>query len=388
MKPIDWRQVLTDHHVPFVERGANVKRGELNIRCPMCGAADPSFHLGLNPETGFWACWRNSNHRGKSPLRLLVALLNVPYGVARKIAGISEDSWRDPDGFDAMAARLMGRVPDMQLNQVQREFLQFPREFREIKYDGLTSRAWDYLALDRDFGEDNTDELIELYELKTAVTGPYKARVVLPYVMDGELVAWTARAIVPAEIRYKDLSVDDCLVEIKKTLYNHDAMIDGGEILLVQEGPVDALKVDFFGRERGVRSVALSTNSISDDQIYLIAAYASHFDQVVFMMDNATGLGAVDSWRMQSRVNSTIKNLTSPISVPFGLKDAGLMTPNQATTFTEQLLRNKRAIQQSPEHSLRRSSSSGARIRQLPTAVGEDLRVAGTGRVRRSFRRD
>jgi hypothetical protein len=68
MRPLDWRQLLTDNRVPFIERGPNVKRGEINIRCPFCGSADPSYHMGLNLDSGWWSCWRNKDqHSGKSP---------------------------------------------------------------------------------------------------------------------------------------------------------------------------------------------------------------------------------------------------------------------------------------------------------------------------------
>ena len=385
MKPIDWLDLLRQNHVPFVERGANVKRGEVNIRCPFCGSADPSHHMGLNLETGFWACWRNSNHRGKSPLRLIVQLLGVPYGKARQLAGITEDSWRDPDGFDALAARLMGRVPDMQLNQVRREFLQFPREFRYIEDRGATLAAWEYLAYDRCFGPDNVDHLCDLYGLRTAITGPYKMRVVLPYVMDGEMVAWTGRAITTAELRYKDLAIEDCLVEVRDTLYNHDALLDGGDVLVVQEGPFDALKLDFFGRDCGVRSVALSTNTITDEQVYLLSAYATNFKAVAFMMDNTTGLGSVDSWRMQDRVK-VIPRLTSPIAVPYGLKDAGELSPRQAEEFAT-TIRRTHELQPSHEQSLRGAAASRAGRGSAPEQDDALLRDPGYRQPRRTFRR-
>jgi len=386
-KGSDWMRIIQEHHIPYVDRGPNVKRGEWNIACPFGGSADPSYHMGLNLETGYWACWRNSNHRGKSPLRLLVQLLGVPYGKARQIAGITEDSWRDPDGFDALAARLMGRTPDLQLNQVQREFLQYPKEFRHIDDYGVTQRAWEYLAFDREFGERNVDDVCELYGLRTAVTGPYKMRVILPYYMDGDLVAWTGRAITKAELRYRDLEVEGCLVEIRDTVYNHDALLEGGTLLVVQEGPFDALKLDYFGREHGIRSVALSTNTITDEQIYLIAAYATNFNAVAFMMDNTTGLGSVDSWRMQDRVK-TIPRLISPIAVPYGLKDSGELSPRQADDFARQLRRTYgKRVQPSHEHALRGPAAADAAGGHGSQQNDEVLRTGGGRQPRRSFGR-
>lgn len=164
MKTFDWLSLLRQQGIPFVDRGANVKRGEVNIKCPFCGTADPSHHLGLNLDTGWWACWRNNNHRGKSPLRLLMQLLRVPYWKARQMAGLDDD-YVDPEGFDAVAARIMGRGEKLtrpEQAKTRREFLQFDRNFLEIDDRIKTRRFWNYLY-DRGFAEQDIDRLCELY---------------------------------------------------------------------------------------------------------------------------------------------------------------------------------------------------------------------------------
>ena len=341
-KPLDWRGLLTEHGVRFVERGANVKRGEINIQCPFCGSADPSHHMGLNLEHGAWACWRNSDHRGKSPLRLLVKLLNISYGRARQLAGMDE-SMMDPDGFDAIAARVMGR--DSRIvnpEHVRREFLSLPREFVPVREGGASSRFFAYLR-GRGFDADGIEDLGAFYGVRAAISGAYKDRVVLPYYVDDQLVAWTARAIAPAEIRYKDLALDDCLLPIKETLFNYDALTQGrphGCALLVVEGPMDALKIDCYGVDHGVRAVALSTNSMSEEQLYILEEFAPTFPRVFVMLDNASVLGVVDSMRMKQRLHG-IPNLAI-MPVPYGLKDAGEMTAFQARTFAHDLERSIR----------------------------------------------
>lgn len=332
MRPLDWRGLLTQHGVRFIERGPNVKRGEINIRCPFCGAADPSHHMGLNLESGFWACWRNSTHRGKSPVRLIARLLDLPYWKARRLAGF-EDREVDPDGFDAVAARLLGRDSGMPTEHLHRRFLRYPDEFKELA--AAPDPYWCYLRDTRAFGEGATRALGRDYDLRYVVRGPYRGRIILPYFADGDLVAWTARAIGPSEIRYRDLEVDQCLVPIKQTLFNLDCRVDGGKALVVVEGPIDALKIDVFGRSVGVRAVALSTNSISDDQIYLLEEAAEEFEQVIVMMDSATQLGVVDSMRMRSQLRTLANARIVP--VPYGLKDAGEMTSRQAMRWTKEI---------------------------------------------------
>lgn len=341
MRPIDWARVLREHRVPFVESGPNIKRGELGIQCPFCGSADPSHHMGLNLEMGWWSCWRNrAQHSGKSPLRLLMKLLRVPYGRAREIAGLGDD-YVDPEGFDAMAARLMGRgAEEARPEQVQRRFLDLD-EFRPIKRDSaLTGKFWDYLHDVRgfrgasDLGED-VDVLCRQYRLCAGTRDRMQDRVVLPYYLDGELVTWTGRAIGPSKYRYLDLEVDESLLAPKETLYNHDAIYRGGKALVLVEGPFDALKLDFYGKPWGVRAVALSTNSVTDAQAFLLQTAEGKFERTLVMMDNATKLGVVDSLRMKEDLYF-LRNLTTA-RVPFDAKDAGELKPTQIIHWAESL---------------------------------------------------
>lgn len=340
MRALSWERVLAEHRVPFITAGPNVKRGEINIRCPFCGSADPSQHMGINLETGWWSCWRNrAQHSGKSPLRLLMRLLNVPYAQAREIAGLSND-YVDPEGFDAVAARLMGRGKDARPGTVERRALQLDDKFEPVTGKMRTRRYWNYLFADRGFngsskaGED-VDVLCELYQLHAGDGWQWRDRLILPYIQDGQLVTWTGRAITPSKYRYLDLSVDESILPAKETLYNHDALLAHGKALVLLEGPFDALKVDFYGRPWGVRAVALSTNSVSDEQAFLLQAASGHFDRTLVMMDNASVLGIVDSMRLKQELRF-MPNLAI-VPVPAGRKDAGELTPEQATNWARAL---------------------------------------------------
>lgn len=332
---LNWRRVLDSAGIEYVERGANVKRGEINIQCPFCGKADPSHHMGLNLEKGYWACWRNQSHRGKSPVRLLMKLLHCSYERAREIAGLDAD-YIDPEGFDAVAARIMSSGSIQRMEEVRRDFLALPeKEISPLHGYGRTRRHWDYLVYDRGFLPEDIELLTRWYGVCAATSGRYEDRILLPYIVNGELVAWTGRAIADARIRYLDLPKDECLIEPKKTLFNHDALIGGGNALIVVEGPFDTLKLDLYGRDWGVRSVAISTNSISDDQIYLLEEAAYKFDQVLMMMDNASRLGVVDSMRLKDRVSTIPKLHITP--VPSGRKDGGELTPTQVINYARRI---------------------------------------------------
>jgi hypothetical protein len=337
MPVFDFAKLLREEGIDFIQRGKNVKRGELNIRCPFCASADPSHHMGLNLSTGQWACWRNAEHRGKSPLRLLVKLLNVSYWRAREIAGLDRD-YIDPDGFSSLVARLKStgwstaKAPER-----APEKLQTPSAFRPLTWGVATRRHMDYL-IQRGFDERDADSVAYDYALQGATSGRWAHRVILPYFLDGELVTWTGRAITPSEYRYLDLAVEDSLIPPKQTLYNYDALIAGGEWLVVVEGPIDALKLDYYGKPYGVRAVGLSTNSMTEDQLYMLAEGMCKFKHLGVMMDNAGPVSVVDGMRLRQQL--TIADPTARIlPVPGKAKDAGDATPSQIQSFSEELVR-------------------------------------------------
>ena len=260
-------------------------------------------------------------------------LLMVPYAKAREIAGL-DASYIDPEGFDAIAARVMGRNKDVIDPSRERRFLDLDPGFLPIHTTGRTRRIFNYL-FDRGFDRvPDVWDLCDEYNLK-AGTGLWADRVIIPYYQDGELVTWTGRAIAGSTMRYRDLSIQESLLAPKETLFNHDCLLTGGKALIIQEGPFDVLKVDFYGKEFGVRSVGLSTNSIKEQQAFLLQTAVGKFEQVVIMLDTKKRLGIVDSMRMKQDLHF-IPNL-SITSVPFNAGDGGNLTAEQVIQWSKEL---------------------------------------------------
>lgn len=341
MRVFDWMTLLREQRIPFITAGPNVKRGEVNVRCPFCGSADPSKHMGLQLDTGWWSCWRNrAQHSGKSPVRLIMAILGVPYHKAREVAGLDEQ-YVDPEGFDALAARLLQKGKTGRPEEQRRRKLILDPSYRPIRARSSTGREYAYLREERGFngrsraGED-VDVLCELYGLH-AGAGDFSGRIICPFYFDGELVTWTGRAIAPSSMRYRDLSIDESILAPKETLFNHDALLDQtAKVLLVTEGPFDALKVDFYGEPYGLRAVALSTNSIQEDQAFLLQTAVGTFDRVLIAMDNKTTFGAVDSMRMKQSL-SFFGDVLGIAHIPFGAGDPGELTPAQVIQWATDL---------------------------------------------------
>lgn len=333
---INWERILQEHSIQYVERGPNIKKGEIGITCPFCGAADSSQHMGLK-DNGWWACWRNSSHRGKSPVRLLVKLLGISYYRARELAGL-DNTYIDPDGFGVFADKLLGRVKDAPERDSSDagQVLALPTDFWHIERQGRTRRFWDYLVEQRGFGPRDLADLCQKYQLRAAIAGDYKDRVILPYIVQNRIRQWTGRAIAEARLRYKDAPIDLAGLATKSLLYNVDAHRGkGNTVLAVVEGPIDALKLDFYGRAQGVRAVALSTNNITDDQLFELEAIAPHFKRALVMLDTEKQLGIVDSMRVKAKMTQIPNLQIEP--VPFGRKDCGELTPREVFQYTREI---------------------------------------------------
>jgi len=243
---MDWTRFLEENNIHYVTRGPNTKRGEVSIQCPMCGADDPSEHLGINLKTGKWGCHRDSGHRGKAPRTLIKALLGCSSPQAGSI--VKQYSHSDPDTLEAALAVLEadanGNVAHEEdvARKAKHQALgpQFD-DFYHIKSRGITKRFFTYLM---ERGYDDPQEIIKRYELRCAMTGRYKDRIIIPVRHSGELMGWTSRAIGNPKNAPRYLASSD---EVKVTVFNYDQIKEGGERLFIVEGPFDAIKMDSFG---------------------------------------------------------------------------------------------------------------------------------------------
>jgi hypothetical protein len=326
---IDWEKLLSSHRIEYKFQGKNVY-----VKCPWCGAADSGHHMGIALSSNAWGCWRNASHRGRSPVKLLMALLRISYEVARELAGFDEQ-YVDPDSWDQLKHNLFNKKVVEQ--PTTEKTLTFPaNEFIEIQQDKLrTARFFDYLV-GRGFRAEHIPDLCKKYSLKAAVSGRYKDRVIIPYYVERGLVAWTGRSVLGADLRYLDLPKDESVVFVKNTLYNFNCTRRGADTLLVCEGPFDAITLDFVASKYDVRAVALSTNSITEQQTYLLEEVSVNFRKVLMMMDGANSLGVIDSMHLKESL-SHIKNIGF-VEVPFGRKDGGEMTASEITSFAKSLV--------------------------------------------------
>lgn len=313
---MDWIKLFEDNQVPYVTRGPNTRRGEISIRCPFCGEDDPSEHMGIVLDREAWGCHRNQQHRGKSPVKLVQAILGCSFAQAKLI--VPQYNQADPEALDQAVLGLGTPAEPVKQPQVP---LTLPPEFKPI-----SGRFYQYL---KGRGFEDPYELADYYGLKCCNTGRWKDRIIIPIYQKGKLIAWTARAIQQPKKAPRYLSTSEA---IKTTVFNEDDIIEGGDTLIVTEGPFDALKVDYYGYPEGIRATAVFGTSITIDQISILKDMYGRYRRVILLFDQGTTETAfnISEWLPGARIGS----------LPQGVKDPGDLDKNQIKTFLAEICCN------------------------------------------------
>lgn len=267
------QQIFDWHNIYYITSGKNVQFGNFNTKCPWCGYDDPSEHLGISLTTGYWACWRNQEHRGKKPHKLLMKLLNCSYEQVELL--VSEID----------RTQIQQKPLPEKNNTASIRSLTFPREIKPLS--SISPKRFNAYLTNRGFNP--AQKVMDQYQLRYCnLAGPWKDRIVIPVFIDKHLITWTARSIHSnAEIRYRTLAKEKSVYSLKETLWNYDqlkaALI---EHLFLVEGPFDALKLDFYGQALGLRATCIFGLSIKDEQVDLLSSLT--FRTLNILLDDGT----------------------------------------------------------------------------------------------------
>lgn len=294
----DWVKFLQQNDVPYVESGPNVNARQVGIKCPMCGQSDPSEHMALPRQGGWWSCRRTRSHGGSTPHQLIMLLLRCSYEAAKGFVGDQAPS-RDPDASFAeqMKKLVGGRVVT---TDAEPESVVFPTDFRPLTNRGLGKRFWDYMR-GRHYTDAQLDELSRVYGLQYATKGRYGYRVIVPVYAKTGLMSWTGRTIGDRDmVRYKSLSVMDypdqdpppVLANIHDLLLNEDNLEKGGEVLAVAEGPFDGMRLDYFGYPH-LRGTCFFGKSVSRRQVSKLINLGRHYHRKWVLLDEDAKIDAL-----------------------------------------------------------------------------------------------
>ena len=334
----DWRLFFDRRGIEYIE-GGKVGPGNLGIRCPWCVNPTHLDHLGVGPN-GYY-CWKGGKaHSGVVPQKLIISLLHCTPETADRIVESESTSYAtDDDSFGEESMRRLGIVLQ-QPERPDRGTLKMLPEFSSLSTGMARRLALPYLR-NRGYDADDAMLLADRYGLRFAASGPFSYRIVVPIMWNGALVNWTARTIAASEdLRYKSLSTDSekaakqqlpvATMSIKDTLLDWDQIRRGGQVLVLSEGPFDALRVGFLGERLGVRATCLFGKAASPAQIGLIAEIASRYERVVALFDRDAAFEAFTSLPDYLGVEE--------LELPSRVKDPAELTPSKFRELFDGLL--------------------------------------------------
>lgn len=325
---IDIEKLLQDRGIHYVVDGPNTAKGNINVQCPFCGKADKSEHMGIKLSTGWWGCWRSKEHRGANLAYLLQHLLGVSYQEAKRLAG-KEERNVDPDALESLAAGSLYQQEEERSDDRTLRNILLPKSLRMFgSRDHKEKRFLRYLE-----GRGFDSQAAMYYRMRWAVTGDYKWRIVLPVSLYGVMVTFIGRAIGDTELRYKAQSAEEATLSVKQTLFNFDNALMGGRKLFVVEGPFDALKLDWYGREQGCRAIGLFNMNLEEEQFYLLWELAEAFKEVHVILDKGMDMEGVEILDQLAPFIPPSTTYTLP-----SVKDPGDLTPKQVKALCDGVL--------------------------------------------------
>lgn len=302
---LDIKRILTEHGIHWIDQGQNVAKGNINIQCPWCGSEDGSQHLGINPITQKFGCWRSEKHRGSNLARLL-AKLDIY---------ISEDRG---SAIQKLINRTYFNEQETKPEEVEVFTTKLPDEFVPIEDESFLNKP--YLNYLRNRGFNKPLEVCQDYDLRRSyMADKWAARIIIP-IRVNDWVTWTGRALGNNPLRYLSPAKKEA-TNIKKSLFNFNELKEeSGDILVVCEGPFDALKVDYYFQPE-IRATCIFGLMSTEDQLTLLKQLCYNFNTILIGLDQKTLVQSMNLCKRLTNFNPLIMKMPS--------KDLGSMTPKE-----------------------------------------------------------
>lgn len=299
---MNFEKLFTDYDVEYNNR---VNRGWVNVHCPYCTEVSGSFHGGFNASGNYYHCWKCGGHDFKQTLSFVT---NIP---KNQIDELIEQY----QGRNIVLSRLNKR-------KAQATKLKLPTEtLIPIEREYLRKRNF------------NPKYLHRKYKIVGGgITGKWKYRIIIPLILNGKIVSWTGRSILlPAKQeelnipRYKNLSIENSVIDPKSILYNLDNCRK--EIGVLTEGAFDVMRMgdDFF--------CSFGTE-LTQSQIAMIK---DRFKKVFIMFDNEK-----EAQEKARKFGLQIAAIGVDVEIvdaygDFGKNDAGELNPEEVNIIRQEL---------------------------------------------------
>lgn len=320
---LDVIALLERHGIPYDPRRTTATN--VYIHCPWCGAGDETAHMGIRLDGKAYGCWRDERHRGDDLRWLVRALLGVSLDEAEDLVR----GERPAAGIECSDIRARALALQNGPGSPTPSPLTLPSGVAPLVGHGRAGRFRRYLRADRGFRRGDIDAVLREYQLHGGFAGSLRGRLIIPFIEGGELYGFTARATGKhAKLRYL---TEPRGHESKQFVMNHDNAAKGGKVLVLVEGPLDCMKLDFYGKTFSVRAVPLLGTSLTDAQAEKIVALADGFERVAVLLDREARKIAV---RFSRRYG-----LMYPITLqlPAGFGDPGELTPRAARILAKKI---------------------------------------------------
>ena len=331
---INWTRLLRSHGIDYLDQGPSTVKGNIYVKCPWCKGVSDNYHLGIHIGSGRawkgYGCWKNSQHRGRNEVRLVSALLGIGLYQAQALAEQGDSSI--PSDIKERVKKMDGLRSERMLGEeVEKEPLRFPVSIKLIG-SGPQSRIFLGYLMRRGYSLADARNIASRYLLRLCMQGAFRYRLIIPIIGPQGLLTWTGRAIGEDQSpRYKSLSPDPekakaedmpiARASISDCLWNEANLWgDVHSVLIVCEGPLDAIRLDYIGRHRlGVHATCLFSKSISDAQLEKLSSLGHHYGKKYLLLDRDAQF---DSYRLIEKLRCYGYEV---LGIPDGAKDPGEM---------------------------------------------------------------
>jgi len=246
---INFPKLFKDYKVDYNTR---VNKGWTNCTCPHCD--DKTYNGGFNNIDGHYHCWKCGGHDMKRTLQLV---LGIPSNEIKSV--LSEYEGRS------------GVLQELNKKTAKAKYLELPNDgFTPVERKYLLSRNFSPRFLHEKYGV-----------VGGGIAGRWKYRIIIPVYLNGKLVSWTGRSILDKQTlkekeipRYKNLSIEESVINIKECLFNIDNCKNDYVVLV--EGSFDVMRLgDDFLCSMGTE--------LTQNQIQVLS---SRFKKIFIAFDN------------------------------------------------------------------------------------------------------